>query len=182
MLVERLLVERRAASVRDHCRIRGLDTRVVLIDEQDLTAAELCLVEVEAVRVVSNQPVQGRQRLLRLSDRLVRARQLVQDLVGIRVVLIRFEQRRIQLHSFRVIGRGGLGAGVDFLILTGRQIEVAEPARRAFGILSDRGPAAPEEVATELAVGPDVARRALEELRTLRLVLQASDRYTAVTA
>jgi hypothetical protein len=59
---------------------------------------------------------------------------------------------------------------------------LAEPARRAFGILSDRGPAAPEEVATELAVGPEVARRALEELRTLRLVLQASDRYTAVTA
>ncbi len=59
---------------------------------------------------------------------------------------------------------------------------VAEPARQAFGILSDRGPAAPEEVATELAVGPDVARRALEELRMLRLVQQASDRYTAVTA
>jgi hypothetical protein len=81
----------------------------------------------------------------------------------------------LERHRLAVVARGRDGK----IQVLG---PVAEPARRAFGILTGRGPAAPEEVATELAVGPEVARRALEELRTLRLVLQASDRYTAVTA
>ncbi len=59
---------------------------------------------------------------------------------------------------------------------------VQETARRAFGELTRRGAAAPEELAARLEVSPDVARRALAELLARRLVRACHDGAVAVSA
>lgn len=59
---------------------------------------------------------------------------------------------------------------------------VAETARRAFHALSDGRPARAEEVAVQLALTPDDARRALEELCARGLVQQGVDGYVALTS
>jgi hypothetical protein len=59
---------------------------------------------------------------------------------------------------------------------------VDDTARRAFSALTDGGPAGPEEIAIQLALPPDAAREALEELRLQRLVQQSADRYVPLTA
>jgi hypothetical protein len=59
---------------------------------------------------------------------------------------------------------------------------VDDTARRAFTVLSARGPAGTDEVADELSLPPDRAQAALETLRLQRLVHHAANRYMAVTA
>lgn len=57
---------------------------------------------------------------------------------------------------------------------------IPESARQAFSVLTDRGVAAPAEVAERLAITPDVAREALEELRARRLVQEGDGGYRPV--
>ena len=55
-----------------------------------------------------------------------------------------------------------------------------EPARRAFRLLADDGPAVPDEVAAKLALSPAVARAALETLRECRVVREQEGHYQAL--
>ena len=55
-----------------------------------------------------------------------------------------------------------------------------EPARRAFRLLADDGPAVPDEVAAKLALSPAVARAALEMLRECRVVREQEGHYQAL--
>jgi hypothetical protein len=57
---------------------------------------------------------------------------------------------------------------------------VSEPARRAFGVLADGGPALPDEVAAKLALSPSVVRAALEALREYRVVREQEGHYQAL--
>lgn len=52
-----------------------------------------------------------------------------------------------------------------------------DPARRAFGVLAQGGPAAPDVLAGRLALTVDAARAALDELLRHRLVLPNADDY-----
>lgn len=58
---------------------------------------------------------------------------------------------------------------------------VDETARRAFTLLTDDGPAGPEEIATQLGLPMDAAQQALDQLIGQRLVQQAADRYRALS-
>ncbi len=92
MLVQRLLKERGLRTDPDDRGIRELGGRVVPGQEQDFAAAKLALVEVPALGVGGNEPVQHLQRQRRFAERLVCARELIQDLVRVLVVGVRLEQ------------------------------------------------------------------------------------------
>ena len=55
-----------------------------------------------------------------------------------------------------------------------------EPARRAFRLLADDGPAVPDEIAAKLALSPAAARAALEELCAHRVVREQGGHYRAL--
>ena len=55
-----------------------------------------------------------------------------------------------------------------------------ESARRTFGLLADAGPAAPDALARELALEPEVVRGALEVLRQRRVVREQGGHYQAL--
>jgi hypothetical protein len=55
-----------------------------------------------------------------------------------------------------------------------------EPARRAFGYLATTGPAAPDQIATGLALAPDVTRDALRTLCERRVVRERGGHYQAL--
>jgi hypothetical protein len=55
-----------------------------------------------------------------------------------------------------------------------------EPARRAFRMLAESGPAALDQVAAQLALAPDEARCALETLRQHRVVRETGGHYQAL--
>jgi hypothetical protein len=59
---------------------------------------------------------------------------------------------------------------------------VPDEARRAFSALSSRGVAGAEEIADQLELPTETARRALQELVVRRVAECTADRYVALTA
>jgi anti-anti-sigma regulatory factor len=76
-------------------------------------------------------------------------------------------------HGLAVVARDRAGA----LKLLG---ELPEPARRAFHLLADDGPAVPDEVAAKLALTPSAALEALEVLCARRVVREQGGHYQAL--
>jgi hypothetical protein len=79
----------------------------------------------------------------------------------------------LERHGLAVVARDRAGS----LKLLG---ELPEPARRAFRLLADDGPAVPDEVATKLALTPSAAREALETLCARRVVREQGGHYQAL--
>lgn len=81
----------------------------------------------------------------------------------------------LERHQLAVVARDRAGR----LQLLG---PLGDTVRRVFTVLLRRGAAAADEIARELEVPSDTARRALDELLNRRLVQIDADRYVALTA
>ncbi len=181
VLVEALIVEARSGSELDDRFVGALGRGIALVREQDLAAAELRLVDVMAFRITRNQPVESRERLVRLRVELVGARELIQHGVVALVIGIGFEQGGIKMNGLRrpqalvrrqlVLDALGLGAfqvqiaqSAHRLLakrrITGVQVEEAFVAVHGLGVVHALG-----------GVGTDVDLLAVEILDGLRLLL-----------
>ena len=97
VLVERLLVERRAVADADHVGVRALGVAIALLHEQRLAAAELRLVEMRRSRVFRDEPVERRERLVDAPLGLVGTRELIENEIVLRVLRIRLQQLLVHL-------------------------------------------------------------------------------------
>lgn len=79
----------------------------------------------------------------------------------------------LERHHLAVVAQDRTGA----LKVLG---SLPETARLAFGYLADSGPAEPDEIATGLALAPDVTRDALRTLCERRVVRERGGHYQAV--
>jgi hypothetical protein len=79
----------------------------------------------------------------------------------------------LERHGLAVVARNRDGAVKLLGVLP-------EPARQAFRLLTDGGPAPADEVAAKLGVSPAVARAALEMLRIRRVVREREGHYQAL--
>ena len=97
VLVQRLLVKRRAVADTDHVRVGALGLAIALLHEQRLAAAKLRLVQVRRARVLGDELVERRERLVDAALRFVSARELIENEIVLRVLRISLQKPFVHL-------------------------------------------------------------------------------------
>ena len=99
VLVQGLLVEWRAIAFLEHDRVGALRVAIALLHEQRLAAPELRFVELLRARVLLDQAIERRQRVVDAPFGFVSSRELVENEIVLGVVRIRLEQLLVHLES-----------------------------------------------------------------------------------
>ena len=92
VLVQALFEEGRLRAASYDFGVSAFGLRIALGAEQDLTAAELSLIDQCAGTEAGDQPIECIESLLGLSITLVRARELVEHAIALAILRIRFEE------------------------------------------------------------------------------------------
>ncbi len=98
VLVQGLLVECRAIAFLEHDRVGALRVAIALLHEQRLAAPELRFVEMLRTRVLLDQAIERRQRVVDAPFGFVSSRELVENEIVLGVVRIRLEQLLVHLN------------------------------------------------------------------------------------
>src|SRR5258705_5781445 len=125
--VERALVKRRRFAFLHHRRVGLLGLGVAAERKQQLAAAELGFVAIDALGILRDQAVQGRERAPEIAGLIVGVRELIEHAVVARMGRVGPQQILVHLDRVAVFTRAGTPGQA---VLCALDLEIAETAHR----------------------------------------------------